>query len=95
MALDKTTVANIAFLARIDIPEDRQETLARELSSILTWVEQLEQVDTQGVEPMASVANLALSWRPDAVTDGGCVDDVLSNAPEKNSNCFVVPRMVE
>lgn len=95
MALDKTTVANIAFLARLDVPEDEQERLAGELSTILTWIEQLNEVDTRDVNPMTSVADLGQLWRADVANDGGCVEAILSNAPEKRDDCFVVPKVVE
>ncbi|ABC23972.1 Asp-tRNA(Asn)/Glu-tRNA(Gln) amidotransferase subunit GatC [Rhodospirillum rubrum] len=95
MALDKTTVAKIATLARLDIEEDRMEALAGELSGILDWIEQLAEVDTSGVAAMTSVADLALAWREDAVTDGGYADRVLANAPESQDGCFLVPKVVE
>lgn len=95
MALDKTTVANIAFLARLDVPEDEQDRLAGELSTILTWIEQLNEVDTGDVNPMTSVADLGQAWRADALTDGNCVDAILSNAPQRRDDCFVVPKVVE
>ncbi|WP_413203956.1 Asp-tRNA(Asn)/Glu-tRNA(Gln) amidotransferase subunit GatC [Rhodospirillum sp. A1_3_36] len=95
MALDKTTVANIAVLARIDVEEDRMEALAGELSGILNWIEQLGEVNTDGVPPMTSVADLALAWREDKVTDGGYPDRVLSNAPEQQDGCFLVPKVME
>jgi aspartyl-tRNA(Asn)/glutamyl-tRNA(Gln) amidotransferase subunit C len=95
MALDKTTVANIALLARIDVEEERMEALAGELSGILTWIEQLGEVNTDGVAPMTSVADLALAWREDAVTDGGYQDRVLSNAPDQQDGCYLVPKVVE
>ncbi|GEO81144.1 Asp-tRNA(Asn)/Glu-tRNA(Gln) amidotransferase subunit GatC [Pararhodospirillum oryzae] len=95
MALDKTTVANIAFLARLDVPQDQQEALAGELSGILTWIEQLGEVDTQDVAPMTCVADLALAWREDVITDGGYPARVLANAPEQLDGCYVVPKVVE
>ncbi|HXQ53767.1 MAG TPA: Asp-tRNA(Asn)/Glu-tRNA(Gln) amidotransferase subunit GatC [Stellaceae bacterium] len=95
MALDKTTVARIAALARIKVPEADQEPLAEELSNILTWIEQLDEVPTDGVEPMASVANLRLPQRDDQVTDGDCRDRILANAPQQARGFFVVPKVVE
>ena len=71
MSLDKATVARIAVLARIEVPESQQERLAGELSQILGWIEQLGEVDTDGVEPMRSVMPLPAHWRADEVTDGG------------------------
>ena len=70
MSLDKATVARIATLARIEVPEDQQERLAGELSQIVQWIEQLGEVDTAGVEPMRSVMTLPQRWRDDVVSDG-------------------------
>lgn len=95
MSLDNTTVRNIAFLARIDVPEAELPGLADELSAILGFVEQLGEVDTQGVEPMASVTEMALRWREDAVTDGGQQSKVLANAPDAIEGYFTVPKVVE
>lgn len=95
MPLDKDTVKTIAFLARIKVPDAELAGLAQELSGILGWVEQLNEVDTTGVEPMTSVAAMALYQRPDAVTDGDCRDKVLANAPQVAMGCFAVPKVVE
>lgn len=95
MSLDKATVAKIAHLARIKVPEADQEHLAGELSNILNFVEQLNEVDTVGVQPMTSVAPHKLRRRADAVTDGGVRDAVLLNAPESAEGFFVVPKVVE
>lgn len=95
MSLDNTTVRNIAFLARIDVPEAELPELADQLSAILGFVEQLGEVDTQGVEPMTSVTDMALRWREDAVTDGGIQDKVLANAPDPAEGYFTVPKVVE
>jgi aspartyl-tRNA(Asn)/glutamyl-tRNA(Gln) amidotransferase subunit C len=95
MALDKATVARIATLARIKLPEAEQEHLAGELSAILSWIEQLNEVDTTGVEPMSSVAAVTLPMREDEVTDGNCRDKVLANAPETVNGFFAVPKVVE
>jgi len=95
MALDKATVARIATLARIKVPEAEQEHLAGELTTILSWIEQLNEVDTSGVEPMSSVMPMELSMREDVVTDGNCRDKILANAPEVAHGFFVVPKVVE
>ena len=95
MALDKTIVARIATLARIEIPESELEPLARDLSRIVGWVEQLGEVDVTGVEPMASVANMQLAMRDDKVTDGGDRDAILKNAPQTARGFFAVPKVVE
>ncbi|MCB2011169.1 MAG: Asp-tRNA(Asn)/Glu-tRNA(Gln) amidotransferase subunit GatC [Geminicoccaceae bacterium] len=95
MSLDQATVARIARLARIHIPEGEQAELAVELSRILGWIEQLGEVDTDDVEPLRSVMELDRNWRVDAVTDGDCRDDVLANAPAEHEGCFVVPKVIE
>src|SRR5690606_40703904 len=71
------------------------EPLARELSNILGWIEQLNEVDTTGVEPMTSVVRMELARRPDVVTDGNCRDKILANAPEVAQGFFAVPKVVE
>ena len=95
MALDKATVARIATLARIKVPEEEQAHLAGELSQILSWIEQLNEVDTSGVEPMSGGAAMRLPMREDAVTDGDRRDQILANAPETAHGFFTVPRVVE
>jgi aspartyl-tRNA(Asn)/glutamyl-tRNA(Gln) amidotransferase subunit C len=95
MALDKATVAHIAALARIRISEDELAPLAGELSHILDWVEQLNEVDTTGVAPMASAAAATLPMREDVVTDGGRRDAILGNAPRTAHGFFIVPKVVE
>jgi aspartyl-tRNA(Asn)/glutamyl-tRNA(Gln) amidotransferase subunit C len=95
MALDKATVARIATLARIKLPPSEQEHLAKELSTILGWIEQLGEVDTAGVEPMSSVAAMQLPMREDEVTDGDCRDRLLANAPAAERGFFAVPKVVE
>jgi aspartyl-tRNA(Asn)/glutamyl-tRNA(Gln) amidotransferase subunit C len=95
MPIDKATVAKIARLARIRVAEAEQEKLAGELSNILGWVEQLDEVDTAGVQPMTSVVDTVPAMRPDAVTDGDCRDDVTANAPAPAHGFFTVPKVVE
>ena len=95
MALDKTIVARIATLARIKVPESELEPLARELTKILTWIEQLNEVDVSGVEPMTSVAHMTMPMREDKVTDGGDRDAILKNAPQAARGFFAVPKVVE
>jgi aspartyl-tRNA(Asn)/glutamyl-tRNA(Gln) amidotransferase subunit C len=95
MAIDAATVRRVAKLARIREPEERLEPLARELSSILGWIEQLGEVDTQGVEPMASAVAVKLPMREDVVTDGGDAGAILANAPAKADGFFIVPKVVE
>lgn len=99
MSLDKATVRAIADLARIEVREEELDHLAGELSGILHFVEQLAEVNTDGIEPMASVADLTLPMRKDVVTDGGYVDAVLANATdairEDDGGFFTVPKVVE
>lgn len=95
MSLDKDTVKNIAHLARMRVDDDKLEALAGELSGIMGWVEQLQALDTDGVEPMASVVNVELPLRQDRVTDGNCRDAVLKNAPDAVDGFFAVPKVVE
>ena len=95
MALDADTVRKIAFLARIRVPEEKLEPLAGELDGILGWIEQLAEVDTDGVEPMTSVAAMTLPLREDAVRDGNDPSKVVSNAPDLVDNFYTVPKVVE
>ena len=95
MSLDKATVARIAVLARIEVPESQLQRLAGELSQIMGWIEQLGEVDTDGVEPMRSVMPLPTHWRADQVTNGGRPDAILQNAPSAHDGFFVVPKVVE
>ncbi|TWB31783.1 Asp-tRNA(Asn)/Glu-tRNA(Gln) amidotransferase subunit GatC [Nitrospirillum bahiense] len=95
MSLDKATVAKIAHLARIKVPDSDLEQLAGELNTIMHWVEMLGEVDTQNVEPMTSVVAANLRWRPDAVTDGGYPEKVVANATDATENFFSVPKVVE
>jgi aspartyl-tRNA(Asn)/glutamyl-tRNA(Gln) amidotransferase subunit C len=95
MALDKATVAHIARLSRIRIDEKDLEPMAKELAQILAWIEQLDEVDTTGVEPMTSVVEVSLPQRKDEVTDGGMPEKVLANAPLARHEYFGVHKVVE
>jgi aspartyl-tRNA(Asn)/glutamyl-tRNA(Gln) amidotransferase subunit C len=95
MAIDAATVRKVARLARIAEPEEKLESLARELSGILNWIEQLSEVDTDGVEPMTSAVQVALPMREDVVSDGGDPERVLGNAPKRVGDFYVVPKVVE
>ncbi len=95
MSLDVATVRRIASLARIRVPEDELEDLAGELGNILGWVEQLAEVDTEGVAPMTSAVEARLPQRRDEVVDGGYPDKILANAPEAEHGFFTVPKVVE
>ncbi|MEO0547712.1 MAG: Asp-tRNA(Asn)/Glu-tRNA(Gln) amidotransferase subunit GatC [Pseudomonadota bacterium] len=95
MSVDTTTVKRVAKLARIAISDDRAEELKGELNTILGFVEQLQQVDVGGVEPMTSVVDMDMRKRADGVTDGDKVDDVVANAPMSDEGFFMVPKVVE
>lgn len=95
MSVTKDDVRRIAALARIAEPADRLDALTAELNTILDWVEQLDEVDVEGVEPMTTAAPTALPRREDVVTDGGIRDDILKNAPRSEEGFFVVPKSVE
>ncbi len=95
MPLDTNTVRTIAQLARIRVAEEHLDALAKELSGIIQWVEQLAELDTSDVEPMTSVTAMTLKLRDDDVTDGGIRDAVLANAPEAVEGFYVVPKVVE
>lgn len=93
--MDKKTVQKLAYLARLDMPEDNLEPLAQEISGIMTWIEQLNSVNTEGVEPQANVSDIVLKLRQDEVTDGNCAKKVLANAPDSTQGFFVVPKVVD
>ena len=95
MSLDKATVTHIAHLARIEVEDAQLETMVGELNNILSWIEQLNEVDTDGVAPLASVTGHALPLRPDAVADGAYPDRVLANAPDRAMDFYSVPKVVE
>lgn len=95
MSIDKDTARRVAHLARIKVEEDQLEHLAGELSGILGFMEQLNEVDVEGVEPMTSVSPMDLKRRDDVVTDGNKQVQVLSNAPDTREGFFAVPKVVE
>jgi len=95
MSLDPKQVQHIATLARIRVPEAELAGLAGELNGIMTWIEQLNEVNVTGVEPMAGVQSRDLPRRADVVSDGGDPTKVLANAPEATHGFFVVPKVVE
>lgn len=95
MSLTKDDVRKIAFLARIRVPDERLEPMAGELNNIVGWVEQLAEVNTDGVEPMTSVVDVTTPMRADKVTDGGIRDKVLANAPDGEGAFYGVPKVVE
>ena len=105
MSLDREAVVRIARLARLKVPDEELEPLAGELSGILAWIEQLNEVDTASVEPLSSVSDVTLPMREDRVSDGGIAAKILGNAPggavyidpsDKNAGgFFTVPKVVE
>jgi aspartyl-tRNA(Asn)/glutamyl-tRNA(Gln) amidotransferase subunit C len=95
MQVDEATVKRIARLARIKITEAEAQGLVKELSGILNWVEQLDEVDTAAVEPMTRVVPIELKKRTDTVDDGNIADAIVKNAPMVEDHYFVVPKVVE
>ena len=95
MQVDEATVRRIARLARIKVTDAEAKGLEKELSGILDWVKQLDEVDTSGVEPMTRIVPAALKQRKDVVTDGEMADAVTQNAPQTEDHFFVVPKVVE
>ena len=95
MSIDKDTAAKVAKLARIKVEDDQLDALAGEFNAVLGFIEQLNEVDVEGVEPMVSVTPMRLKRRVDEVTDGGMQDKILSNAPDAREGFFAVPKVVE
>ena len=95
MSVDETTVRRVAKLARIRITDEEAATLQGELNGILGWIEQLGEVDVEGVEPMTSVVRVEPRLREDAITDGEKADAVTANAPASEDHFFAVPKVVE
>jgi aspartyl-tRNA(Asn)/glutamyl-tRNA(Gln) amidotransferase subunit C len=95
MSVDADTVRRIAHLARIAVADSEVEGLRNELNAMLAFVEQLQEVNVEGVEPMTSVTPMAMKKRPDAVTDGGDAEAVLKNAPQSDEKFYLVPKVVE
>ena len=95
MEVDEATVHRIARLARIKVTDAEAKALEKELSGILDWVKQLDEVDTKGVEPMTRVTPVTLKMRADEVTDGDMPDAIVANAPAREDHFFVVPKVVE
>ena len=95
MSIDTATAAKVAKLARIQVDEDQLPALAQEFSAILGFIEQLNEVDVEGVEPMVSVTPMRLARRVDEVTDGDQAEAVLKNAPDAREGFFAVPKVVE
>ena len=95
MSIDVKTAAHMAKLARIKVEDDALPVLAEEFNNILGFIEQLNEVDVEGVEPMTSVTPMRLKRRVDEVTDGGIQEQVLKNAPDAREGFFAVPKVVE
>jgi aspartyl-tRNA(Asn)/glutamyl-tRNA(Gln) amidotransferase subunit C len=95
MSVDQATVRHIARLARIKVSDEEVGRLESELTGILAWVEQLDEVDTASVDPMTSVIEVAMKMRDDVVNDGGIADTIVANAPQAEDHFFVVPKVVE
>lgn len=95
MSIETKDIKKVANLARIKLDDSEIEHFTKEVSNILNWVEQLQEVDTNNVPQMASTSTTTLPERNDEVTDGNCTEDILANAPSSNYNCFVVPKVVE
>jgi len=95
MSVDTATVRRIAHLARIAVADDEVEHLRGELNAMLAFVEQLQEVDVAGVEPMTSVTPMAMKMREDVVNDGGIADEIVQNAPASEDHFFLVPKVVE
>ena len=95
MSIDAATVRRIAHLARIAVEDGEVEHLRGEINAILAFVEQLQEVNVDGVEPMTSVTPMLMKKRQDEVTDGGIADDIVANAPATQDHYFLVPKVVE
>ncbi len=95
MAVDEATVRRIAKLARIAVTDEEARSFEGELSTILDWVEQLDEVDVSGVAAMTSVVHMEMKKREDEVSDGGYPEKVVANAPARENNFFLVPKVVE
>ena len=95
MSVDTATVKRVASLARIAITDERAEEMRGELNAILGFVEQLQEVDVEGVEPMTSIMPMEAPMRADAVTDGDKADAIMENAPASDDHFFMVPKVVE
>ena len=95
MSLDAATIRRIATLARIRVEEDELASLATELNGILGWIEQLNEVKVDGIEPLTGAQQMALKMREDVVTDGSYPEKVLANAPDRAGSFFAVPKVVE
>jgi len=95
MSIDKNTVKHISKLARISLDEKKVDTLSKDLTSIMKFIEKLNKINTDKIEPLTSIINASLKSRKDEVKDGKIRDQILKNSPEKNDEFFVVPKVIE
>jgi len=95
MAVDNETVKKVAFLSRLKVEDEKTESVKEEFNKILAWIEELNEVNTDDVEPLISVNDMSLRLRKDEVTAGNCKDDILKNAPASEYDYFAVPKVVE
>ena len=95
MSIDKNTVKNISKLARISLDENKVESLSKDLTSIMKFIENLNKLNTDKIAPLTSIINASLKSRKDEVKDGKIRDQILKNSPEKNEEFFVVPKVIE
>ena len=95
MSIDKNTVKHISKLARISLDEKKVESLSRDLTSIMRFIEKLNKLNTDKTNPLTSIINASLKSRKDEVKDGKIRDEILKNSPEKNEEFFVVPKVIE
>ena len=95
MSIDKDTVKHISKLARISLDENKVESLSKDLTSIMKFIENLNKLNTDNTTPLTSIINASLKSRKDEVNDGKIRDQILKNSPEKNDEFFVVPKVIE
>ena len=95
MSLSKENITKIARLARVSVSEADKDYFMAQLNGILKWIEQLQEVNTDGVPQLLSVSDMKLPWRADVVSDGGIQEKVLKNAPQSDYGCFVVPKVID
>ncbi len=95
MKVDNKTVRHIANLARLKVTDEEAKNLETELTSILDWIDQLKEVDTDNVEPLKSIVEVTMKKRDDEITDGGYPERIMKNAPLSEDNFFMVPKVVE
>ncbi len=95
MSIDKDTVKHISKLARISLDEDKVESLSKDLTSIMKFIESLNKINTDKITPLTSIINASLTSRQDEIKDGKIRDQILKNSPEKNDEFFVVPKVIE